>query len=108
MTRQNDKWIVAVGLDSLEEGNPPSKFAPVFEVARQNGLKIVAHGGETSDPIPYISELIDMSVDRIDHGITCIKDETIMKKLLANNIPLTVCPLSNVVLNVVPSLKGIR
>lgn len=98
--------IVAIGLDSSEIGHPPSKFANVFRAARDLGLKIVAHAGEEGPP-EYIYEAIDiLKVDRIDHGNRCLEDEALVKKIIDNNITLTVCPLSNVSLCVVDNMKN--
>ncbi|HEY6622438.1 MAG TPA: hypothetical protein VIX85_01295, partial [Acidimicrobiales bacterium] len=96
--------FVAVGLDSAELGNPPSKFRAVFERARAEGLLTVAHAGEEGPP-SYISEALDLlKVRRIDHGVRCLEDEVLVKRLVTEQVPLTVCPLSNVKLRVFPSL----
>ena len=97
-------YIEAVGLDSSEMGNPPSKFEQVFNKARALGFKVVAHAGEEGPP-EYIWEAIKLlQVDRIDHGVRCQEDEELMAYLNANQIPLTVCPLSNLKLCVVNDL----
>ena len=97
--------IVAVGLDSSELGNPPSKFAAVFSRARAEGFRTVAHAGEEG-PSAYIREALDLlGVSRIDHGVRCIEDPALVAELVARRIPLTVCPLSNVKLRVFPSMK---
>jgi len=97
--------IVAVGLDSSEVGNPPSKFAGVFARARAEGLRAVAHAGEEGPP-GYIREALDLlHVERIDHGVRCLEDSALVAELVAKRIPLTVCPLSNVKLRVFPSMK---
>ena len=96
--------IVAVGLDSAEVGNPPEKFAAVFDRARAHGLKTVAHAGEEGPP-SYILQAIDrLGVSRIDHGVRVIEDATITARLRDLRMPLTVCPLSNVRLRVVDTL----
>ena len=93
-------WIVAVGLDSAEVGNPASKFKEVFERARKEGFKAVAHAGEEGPP-QYIWEALDLlKVSRIDHGVRCIEDRRLVERLVREQIPLTVCPLSNVKLRV--------
>jgi adenosine deaminase len=90
----------AVGLDSSESGNPPSKFAAVFERARSEGLPAVAHAGEEGPPA-YIREALDiLQVRRIDHGVRCEEDPDLMDRLARERMPLTVCPLSNVKLKV--------
>ncbi|HYM51179.1 MAG TPA: adenosine deaminase [Candidatus Limnocylindrales bacterium] len=97
--------IAAVGLDSSEAGNPPSKFRRVFERAAQSGLPAVVHAGEEGPP-EYIWEALDvLHARRIDHGVRCAKDERLMERLADEQVPLTVCPLSNVKLRVFPSLE---
>jgi adenosine deaminase len=96
--------LVAVGLDSSELGNPPSKFAAVFARARAEGLRAVAHAGEEGPP-SYIREALDiLGASRIDHGVRCVEDPALVAELAARRIPLTVCPLSNLKLRVVRSL----
>ncbi len=98
--------ITAVGLDSSESGNPPTKFREVFARARDEGLRAVAHAGEEGPPA-YIWEALDvLRVVRIDHGVRCEEDEPLMERLTRERIPLTVCPLSNVKLHVFPSLSS--
>jgi adenine deaminase len=88
--------IVAVGLDSSELGHPPSKFTEVFARARAEGFKVVAHAGEEGPP-PYIWEAIRLlQVQRIDHGVRAVEDPVLMAYLREQQLPLTVCPLSNV------------
>lgn len=88
--------IVAVGLDSSELGHPPSKFTAVFDRARAEGFRVVAHAGEEGPP-DYIWEAIHLlKVERIDHGVRCDEDPKLMEYLSESKIPLTVCPLSNV------------
>lgn len=96
--------IVAVGLDSAEAGNPPSKFTAVFDRARAEGFLTVAHAGEEGPP-EYIWEALDLlKVSRVDHGVRCMEDPALVERLVRQRIPLTVCPLSNVRLHVVKSL----
>jgi adenosine deaminase len=97
--------IVAVGLDSAEVGNPPEKFAEVFDRARAEGFATVAHAGEEGPP-EYIWQALDLlHVSRIDHGVRCIEDERLLDRLVAAHMPLTVCPLSNVKLRVFDSMQ---
>lgn len=94
------KWIVAIGLDSAEIGNPPSKFQKVFDTARKEGFLTVAHAGEEG-PAAYITESLDLlKVSRIDHGVRCVEDPTLMTRLIQEKIPLTICPVSNIKLRV--------
>ncbi|MFG2222109.1 adenosine deaminase [Streptomyces sp. NPDC048644] len=96
--------IAAVGLDSAEVGHPPSKFQEVYALAREAGLKCVAHAGEEGPPA-YVWEALDLlGVDRIDHGVRCMEDERLVARLVTEQIPLTVCPLSNVRLRVIDDL----
>ena len=96
--------IAGVGLDSAEAGHPPADFAAVFERARAAGLRVVAHAGEEGPP-EYIWQALDvLKVARIDHGVRCIEDDRLVERLVADRLPLTVCPLSNVKLRVVKSL----
>jgi adenosine deaminase len=97
--------IVAVGLDSSEKGNPPSKFKRVFAKARDEGFLTVAHAGEEG-PSEFIREAVDtLKIVRIDHGIASINDEQLLVELAQKQIPLTVCPLSNVALNAVDKIE---
>ena len=97
--------IKAVGLDSSEKGNPPSKFQKVFEASVKEGYIPVAHAGEEG-PAEYIWEALDLlKIARIDHGNNCLTDEVLIKKLVDEKIALTVCPLSNLELQVVKNLK---
>jgi adenosine deaminase len=96
--------FVGVGLDSSEVGHPPSKFKAVFERALAEGLKTVAHAGEEGPP-EYIWEALDLlKVSRVDHGVRCLEDESLVERLVSERIPLTVCPLSNVKLRVFATL----
>ena len=98
------EWITAVGLDSSEAGHPPAPFRAVFERARDAGFLAVAHAGEEG-PAAYIEEALDdLGVVRIDHGVRCTESEALVRRLVAEQVPLTVCPLSNVKLRVFPSL----
>lgn len=92
--------IIGVGLDSSEKGHPPEKFARVFERCRQLGLHLVAHAGEEGPPA-YIETALDvLQVERIDHGVRCVEDPALVRRLAQDKVALTVCPLSNVKLRV--------
>jgi adenosine deaminase len=96
--------IVAVGLDSGERGNPPERFTEVFDRARSAGLLTVAHAGEEGPP-DYIRQALDLlHVRRVDHGVRCLEDDDLVDRLVAEQVPLTVCPLSNVKLRVVDTI----
>ena len=94
------EYIIGVGLDSSEIGNPPSKFEDVFKKAKEQGYKLVAHAGEEAD-VSYIFEALDLlDIQRIDHGVQSIKSASLMERLKKEQIPLTVCPNSNIELKV--------
>jgi len=100
------EWIAAVGLDSSELGNPPSKFERVYAKALDLGYLTVAHAGEEG-PAEYIWEALDLlKVTRIDHGNRCMDDPKLVSLLAEKQIPLTLCPLSNKELQVVPDLRN--
>ncbi|AYC31498.1 adenosine deaminase [Pseudomonas cavernae] len=95
----------AVGLDSSELGHPPRKFQRVFDRARSEGLLTVAHAGEEGPP-EYIWEALDLlKVSRIDHGVRAAEDPKLMQRLIDEQIPLTVCPLSNIKLCVFADMR---
>ena len=97
--------IIAVGLDSSEVGHPPSKFERVFAKAREAGFLVVAHAGEEG-PAAYVWEALDLlKVNRIDHGVRSEEDLALMQRLIAEKMPLTVCPLSNLKLCVVDDMQ---
>lgn len=97
--------LAAVGLDSSELGHPPEKFERVFRRAIGEGLRTVAHAGEEGPP-DYIWQALDLlKVSRVDHGVRCLEDEKLVKRLAREKTPLTVCPLSNVKLRVFKSLS---
>jgi adenine deaminase len=96
--------IVGVGLDSAERGNPPSKFKHVFRRARDAGFFLTAHAGEEGPP-GYVWEALDvLGVARIDHGNHSVEDDSLMGRLARDQVPLTMCPLSNLRLRVVDDL----
>ncbi len=97
--------IIGIGLDSSEVGHPPRKFIKLFQKAIEKGFLTVAHAGEEG-PSEYIWEAINLlKVKRIDHGVQCLKDEKLVEILSKSQIPLTVCPLSNIKLRVFNTLK---
>jgi adenosine deaminase len=98
--------ITAVGLDSSEKGNPPSKFKNVYRDSIKEGYIPIAHAGEEGPP-EYIWEAIDLlEIKRIDHGNNALKDEALIHEIINRDMALTVCPLSNNALQVVDSLKN--
>ena len=97
--------FIGVGLDSSEKGHPPEKFARVFARCRDLGLRVVAHAGEEGPP-DYIHRALDvLGAERIDHGVRAEQDPELMRRLAKEQIPLTVCPLSNVKLCVFDELS---
>jgi adenosine deaminase len=107
--RQAEPWldrIAAVGLDSSEVGHPPDKFARVFAAAAEQGLKRVAHAGEEGPPA-YVWEALDLlEIDRLDHGNRSLEDPALTERLAREQMTLTVCPLSNLKLCVVPDMAS--
>ena len=98
--------ITAVGLDSSEKGNPPSKFKNVFEASVKEGYIPLAHAGEEGSAA-YVWEAIDiLGIKRIDHGNNSLQDENLVQEIIGRDIALTVCPLSNTALQVVDDLKN--
>lgn len=90
--------ILGLGLDSSEVGHPPSKFKNVFARARREGFRLVAHAGEEGPP-EYVWEALDvLGVERVDHGNRALEDKELVRRLAADRMPLTVCPLSNLAL----------
>jgi adenosine deaminase len=100
------QYFCAVGLDSSENGHPPSKFSRVFARARAEGLLTVAHAGEEGPPSFIWEALEDLQVSRIDHGVGCEADESLCRRLANEGIPLTVCPLSNTKLAVFDCMES--
>jgi adenosine deaminase len=97
--------IFGVGLDSAEVGHPPEKFRDVFDRATNASFRAVAHAGEEGPP-EYIWQALDvLGAERIDHGVRCLEDRALVRRLAADRIPLTVCPFSNVKLRVVDTLE---
>ena len=97
--------LLGVGLDSSEVGHPPAQFQPAFDLANQEGLHLVAHAGEEGPP-EYIWQALDvLGVERIDHGVRAIEDPALIARLVADAVPLTMCPLSNLKLKVVDDLS---
>jgi adenine deaminase len=90
-------WILGVGLDSDERGNPPEKFAPVFERARELGFRLTMHCD--IDQVGSIDNirtvLMAIRTDRIDHGSNVVEDHALVEELRRRGIGLTCCPISN-------------
>jgi adenosine deaminase len=96
--------IVAIGLGGAEIGNPPAKFARFFRACRDRGFRVVIHAGEEG-PVSYVREAFELTgADRIDHGNACVDDPDLVRQLAASRVPLTLCPVSNLRLNVIQAL----
>jgi adenine deaminase len=98
--------ILGIGLGGAERGNPPSKFAEFFRTCKESGFHTTIHAGEEG-PAEYVRQAVEtLGVDRIDHGIACLEDPDLVRVLADLHVPLTVCPVSNLRLKVVPSLQA--
>jgi adenosine deaminase len=99
--------FIGVGLDSTEVGYPPSLFREVYQLAAAEGMRLVAHAGEEAGP-DYVWEALDLlHVERVDHGVRAMEDPVLVAELADRQVPLTVCPLSNVALRVVDTLADL-
>jgi adenosine deaminase len=97
--------IKAIGLDSSEKGNPPSKFEKVFKASVEQGYIALAHAGEEGNA-DYVWEALDLlKIKRIDHGNNALQDAKLVDEIIKRDMALTVCPLSNKALQVVPHLN---
>ncbi|HCH01402.1 MAG TPA: adenosine deaminase [Vibrio sp.] len=92
--------IIGVGLDSSEQGHPPEKFKEVFEAAIEHGFLTVAHAGEEGPATNIHNAMKLLGVSRVDHGVRCVEAPELVKQLIEDRTPLTVCPLSNTKLKV--------
>jgi len=97
--------FIGVGLDSAEVGYPPVLFTEVYRRAAAEGLRLVAHAGEEGGPDYVRGALDELRVERVDHGVRSMEDPELVARLAAEQIPLTVCPLSNVALRVVGTIS---
>ncbi|GHE19730.1 adenosine deaminase [Halomonas urumqiensis] len=98
--------LLGIGLGGSELGNPPGKFERVFQAAKKRGFYLTAHAGEEG-PAEYVRESVErLGIDRVDHGNACLDDPGLVMHLAERRTPLTLCPLSNLCLNVVDSLES--
>lgn len=103
--KEHKDKIVGVGLDSSESGFPPSNFSRVFSAAVAAGFIPVAHAGEEG-PAEYVQEALDvLGVQRVDHGNRALEDAALTARLKRDQIPLTMCPLSNLRLQVISAIE---
>jgi aminodeoxyfutalosine deaminase len=98
--------VVALGLGGYEVGNPPEKFADSFKLAEQAGLPSVPHAGETLGPESIWGALRTLNPVRIGHGVRCVEDPALVEELRERQIPLEICPTSNLCLGVAPDLAS--
>jgi adenosine deaminase len=103
------EWIVGVGLDSDEKGNPPAKFAKVFARARREGYMLTMHCDvNQEDSVSHIWDCVNMiGVDRIDHGVNSLEDSALSKVLADRKLALTVCPISNAFVTDGPATEAV-
>lgn len=96
--------ITGIGLASTEQGFPPSLFAKLFAMAKELGYRRSCHAGEEGDAT-FIWQALAIGAERIDHGIHCLQDPKLVAYLQEQQIPITICPLSNIALQVTPDLE---
>jgi aminodeoxyfutalosine deaminase len=96
--------VVALGLGGFEHGFPPEQFAGYFDKALSAGLHSTPHAGEGSGPASVWGALSTLNAERIGHGVRSIEDDALVTYLAAHQVPLEVCPLSNICLGIYPSL----
>jgi adenosine deaminase len=104
--KEAEPWLdrfIGVGLDSSEKGHPPMKFARLFKRCREMGLLLCCHAGEEGPPA-YVAEALEIGVDRIDHGNRAMEDPALVAEIARRGLTLTVCPLSNTALKVIPNM----
>lgn len=105
MAEPHLEGVIAVGLDSSEIGFPPDPFEAAYSMARDLGLRAVAHAGEEGPP-EYVEAVLDvLGVERVDHGVRSLEKDSLVQRLRSEQVPLTVCPFSNVALRVVDRLS---
>ncbi|HDM8230616.1 TPA: adenosine deaminase [Vibrio campbellii] len=102
--KHQDK-IIGVGLDSSELGHPPEKFKRAFQQAKDAGLLTVAHAGEEGPAQNIVDSVEMLGVSRVDHGVRCVEDASLVEALIDSKMPLTVCPLSNIKLCVFDEME---
>lgn len=97
--------IAAIGMGGPEVGHPPSKFTNFFRECRTRGFRVVIHAGEEG-PASYVREALNLGADRIDHGNSCIDDPALVRTIAEQQTPLTLCPISNLRLKVIPTMEA--
>jgi adenosine deaminase len=99
-----DRGVVSFGLANDEVGWPPELFAAAFAVARDAGLLSTPHAGELEGPLSVVGALDALGADRIQHGVRAVEDPSLVARLASSTVCLDVCPSSNILLSVFPSL----
>jgi adenosine deaminase len=99
-----DHGVVALGLGGPENGHPPELFAEAFDRALAAGMASVPHAGEVAGAESVWGALRTLKAQRIGHGVRCLEDPTLVAELRERQIPLEVCPTSNVCLGVAASI----
>jgi adenosine deaminase len=102
--RYAGRGVVSFGLANDEAPFPPEPFAPAYAIAKEAGLLCTPHAGELAGPDSVRGALDALHADRIQHGVRAVEDPDLVKRLAAEQICLDVCPTSNVMLSVVPTI----
>ncbi|RPI16905.1 MAG: adenosine deaminase [Ignavibacteriae bacterium] len=100
-----DMGVIGIGIGGSEHQFPPEIFKDVYDKARKLGFKTSAHAGEAAGPASIWGALMELKADRIGHGTRAFEDEKLVEYLIENNIPVELCPISNVRTGVVESFE---
>jgi adenosine deaminase len=103
---RQEAGIIGIGLDSQEIGYPAARQKPAYDRAAELGFRRVAHAGEDVGPESVWDAIKSLHVDRVDHGVRSVEDDELIHYLVASQLPLTVCPVSNVALKVYPEMSA--
>jgi adenosine deaminase len=87
--------IIGIGIGGFEAAHPPEQFAEVYNTARSTGFRLTAHAGEEAGPESVWGALLTLGAERIGHGVRSIEDPGLVDYLVEHQIPLEVCPTSN-------------
>ena len=97
--------VIGIGLGGNEVDAPPEPFSYIFQQAKQNGLRSIPHAGETEGAKSVKGAINELQADRVCHGVRSIEDMNVVRELIERQIPLDICPSSNVSLNIYPTIK---